>query len=351
MDKKQRAIVATDNIYHSEFAKTAHGLVRGTDRFEIIAIIDSKYFGNDAGQLLDGKHRNIPIYSSIKESLEKESNIETLVIGVATAGGVLSENLLNVVKDGIRSGLSIVNGLHDLLNERKEIKELAEKYKVVLTDIRKPKSINQLHFWTSEIYKVDVPIVAIIGIDCAMGKRTTARLLTETCNNNKLKAEMIYTGQTGWMQGSKYGFIFDSTINDFVSGELEHAIVNCWKNESPDIIFIEGQSGLRNPSGPCGTELLISGNAKHVVLIHEPARIYFDNIESWGKIPSIESEINLIESYGSKVIAIAINKHGLNNEEAREIKNQYVDKFQIPILFPIENGVNELIPILQQLTK
>ncbi|MEM1359258.1 MAG: signal peptidase I, partial [Bacteroidota bacterium] len=40
-------------------------------------------------------------------------------------------------------------------------------------------------------------------------------------------------GQTGWMQGSKYGFIFDSTLNDFVSGELTHAILQAYKNEQP----------------------------------------------------------------------------------------------------------------------
>jgi hypothetical protein len=44
---------------------------------------------------------------------------------------------------------------------------------------------------------------------------------------------MIYTGQTGWMQGSKYGFIFDTTLNDFISGEIEHAIVSCWKDTYP----------------------------------------------------------------------------------------------------------------------
>ena len=36
---------------------------------------------------------------------------------------------------------------------------------------------------------------------------------------------MIYTGQTGWLQGGRFGFILDATPNDFVSGELEHAIV------------------------------------------------------------------------------------------------------------------------------
>ena len=58
---------------------------------------------------------------------------------------------------------------------------------------------------------------------------------------------MIYTGQTGWLQGGKYGFIFDSTLNDFVSGELEHAILTCYEETNPDVILIEGQSALRNP--------------------------------------------------------------------------------------------------------
>ena len=60
----------------------------------------------------------------------------------------------------------------------------------------------------------------------------------------------IFTGQTGWMQGAPFGFILDSMPNDFVSGELEHAIVSCWEAARPELILLEGQSALRNPSGP-----------------------------------------------------------------------------------------------------
>jgi uncharacterized NAD-dependent epimerase/dehydratase family protein len=117
-----------------------------------------------------------------------------------------------------------------------------------LIDIRKPKKRQDLHFWTGEINQVDVPIVAVMGMDCALGKRTTARLLRQCAAQKGISAEMIYTGQTGWLQGGKYGFVFDSTLNDFVSGELEHAIVSCWKETKPAFILLEGQSALRNPS-------------------------------------------------------------------------------------------------------
>ena len=59
---------------------------------------------------------------------------------------------------------------------------------------------------------------------------------------------MIYTGQTGWMQGYSHGFIFDATPNDFVSGEIERVVLECVDVYKPDLILLDGQSSLRNPS-------------------------------------------------------------------------------------------------------
>ena len=75
-----------------------------------------------------------------------------------------------------------------------------------------------------------------MGTDCAVGKRTTSRFIMEACQAEGWKTEMIYTGQTGWMQGSSYGIIFDSLPNDFVSGELEHAILSCVSEANPDLM-------------------------------------------------------------------------------------------------------------------
>jgi uncharacterized NAD-dependent epimerase/dehydratase family protein len=273
------------------------------------------------------------------------------VIGVATVGGRLPGNMLEVIMKAINAGVSIVNGLHEYLNEKPEVVALATLKGVTLTDVRKPKQREDLHFWTGEIFKVTAPIIAVIGMDCAMGKRTTARMLREACEANGLNGQMIYTGQTGWLQGGKYGFVFDATLNDFVSGELENAVVTCWKETGADFIFLEGQSSLRNPSGPCGIELLISGNAKQVVLLFAPKRKYFDNDPHWGAIPSVESEIEIIEKLGSKVIAVAVNTEDCTNEEAYAYQKQYAQKLNIPVLLPIQEGVDKIIPILKGLIK
>jgi len=347
---KKLAFVLTNGLYPTSDAKTAHGLVRGTERFLITGVIDQQATaGKDAGVILDGIHRSIPIYANLEDAWEAHTETTVLVIGVATVGGVLPTDMLVIIKAAIEKGLSIVNGLHDYLTDHADIVELAGKKGVSLTDIRKPKKRADLHFFTGDIFKLPTPVIAVIGMDCAMGKRTTARLLKEACAKEQIKTEMIYTGQTGWLQGNEYGFIFDSTLNDFVSGELENAILSCAREANPSLIFLEGQSALRNPSGPCGLEFLISGNAKYTVLVFAPKRIYFDNEPHWGKIPSVESEIEIIEKFGSKVIALAMNTEGCTHEEALVLKAAYEEKLQLPVLAPLQKGVSELIPVLQQL--
>jgi len=345
------AFLLTNGAFKEIEAKTSHGLVRGSSRFDITALIDHVHAGNDAGILLDGLHRGIPVYASLEEAIEKKGKPDFCIIGMATVGGLLPEYFEKTIGDALKKGISVVNGLHDLLQNRPLFVELAKKNNAKLIDVRKPKPFAELKFWTSEIYSVDCPVIALLGMDCAVGKRTTGHLLLEACKRAGKKAEMIFTGQTGWMQGYKYGFIFDATINDFVCGELSHAIIQAYKNENPDFIFIEGQSSLRNPSGPCGPEFLLSGNARHAILVHEIKRTYYDENPEWGRIPSVESEIELIEAYRTKVIAMVLNTRGCNPFESESAKRDYIARLGIPVVLPIEEGVDPVLSILEELDK
>ncbi|MBS1947838.1 MAG: DUF1611 domain-containing protein [Bacteroidetes bacterium] len=344
MDK---AIVITNGLLATENAKTAHGLIRECKRFEIVAVVDFANAGKDAGEVVDGKKRNIPVVSKIEEAMHLQP--QYCVVGIATAGGIFPGNLIEEVKSAIGNKLSIVNGLHDYLTERPDIRKLAEENKVALIDIRIPKKRKDLHFWTGDILKMKTPVIAVIGTDCALGKRTTARFVMNECKEAGINAQMIYTGQTGWLQGGKYGFIFDSTLNDFVSGELEHAILACNKETNPDVILIEGQSALRNPTGPCGSEMLISGNAKFVILVHAPKRKYYEHDPAWGEIHSVESEIELIRMLGSKVIAIALNTEHCANEEGAAFQKEYEHRLGLPVMLPLHQGCGKVVPIIREM--
>src|SRR5882672_1639815 len=48
------AVVLAPGAFRTDSAKTAHGLVRGSERFEVVAVLDADAAGHDAGELLDG---------------------------------------------------------------------------------------------------------------------------------------------------------------------------------------------------------------------------------------------------------------------------------------------------------
>jgi len=351
--EKEKAIVLTHGLLDTVMAKTAHGLLRGSARFEILAVIDYKNVGRDAGEILDGKHRKVPVYTSVNDYFAN-SNEQPVwcVIGVALPGGKLPDDFRGELKVAVEHNVSIVCGLHTFLSEDPEFTKLATEYGVQLLDVRKPKPRNELHFWSGEIYTVKKPIIAVLGTDCAIGKRTTCRFIMEMCQQNNIYAEMIYTGQTGWMQGYKHGLIFDSTVNDFISGELEYAVVECARESNPDLILLEGQSALRNPSGPAGSEYLLSANAKGVILHHAPGREFYEGTEEIGiKIFSIESEIQLIKMYGSEVIAVTLNGEHLTLEELKSYQDNLQKKLGIPVVLPLEEGVEELLSVIKSFIK
>ncbi len=341
------AIIITGGLLDDIHAKTTHGLIRGTDRYNIVGVIDMHFGGKDAGEILDGVNRAIPVFTTIDEFVGSGRTGQYCIIGVATVGGVIPPQIRMIIRQAIEKGFSIVNGLHKFLCDIDEFVQLANENNVKLIDIRKPRSASKLKFWSGEIYSVKCPIIAVLGTDCALGKRTTATMLVSALRSQGLFAEPIYTGQTGWMLGIKHGFIFDSTVNDFIGGEVERVLVDCYRDLNPEMILIEGQSGLRNPSGPCGSEFLLSGNAKAVILQHDPKREKYNGLEDIEMdIPSIKSEIELIKYYGSKTLAVAINTSQMDKKESLQIREEYEKMLEIPVAVPMYEGVDSLTRVL-----
>lgn len=338
---RETAAILSEGLFTTSSAKTAHGLVRGPSRFEIVALIDAAGAGHDAGELLDGVARGIPTVASLSALLESElRKPQWCVVGVATSGGVLPDALRATLLMALESGIGVVNGLHEFLGDDPRFVAAAQRGNARIVDIRRPKKRSELHFWSGAIARVRAPRIAMLGTDCALGKRTTSQVLAAACRARSLAAELVHTGQTGWLQGCAHGFVLDSTPNDFVSGELEHAIVCCDSELAPDVILLEGQSALRNPSGPCGAELLLSGGARGVILQHAPARRYFDDQEHLeNEIPSLASELELIGMYGARVLAITLNHEHLD-ADARQAARERVER---------ETGLRAYYPLLEPL--
>jgi uncharacterized NAD-dependent epimerase/dehydratase family protein len=299
--------------------------------------------------LLDGKTRGIPVFESVSKMVESlGARPDYCVIGVATSGGVMPPELREDLVDAAQAGISLVNGLHQFLADDPELVDMILRQGAKIIDIRRPRPTAGLRFWTGEVLSLETPRVAILGTDCAVGKRTTGSLLVHACRNLGLYAEMIFTGQTGWLQGYPYGFILDATPNDFVGGELEAAILACQRETEPDLIFIEGQASLRNPMGPCGSELILAGGANGVILQHAPARPFFDELEELGcLIPPIEEEIDLIGLLGAEVWAVTLSEEGMTLEEAHEARSRLTEELEIPVVLPLRDDLGDLVEIIK----
>ena len=338
-------LLITDNRFRTPDCKVAHGLVRGSERFRVLAVLDATCAGADAGTLLDGQPRGIPVHADLATALASlAEKPHAAVVGVATHGGRLSDTLRTQVLEAVMQGLSVVNGLHEFLVDDVALRDAAERRGVTLTDVRRPRPRPSLHFWHGDIMRVRAPRIAVLGTDCALGKRTTTRLLASALNEAGVRAEMIYTGQTGWMQGARHGLVLDSLPNDFVCGELEHALVECDRELSPDVMLIEGQSALRNPAGPCGAEFLLAGQAKGVVLQHAVGREFYEDYEHLGlRIPPLDDEIDLIARYGARTLAVTLNGRDCSPEALRAEQQRLRETLGIPVLCPLEDGVGELL--------
>jgi uncharacterized NAD-dependent epimerase/dehydratase family protein len=349
------AVVYCEGAFNTPNGKTAHGLVRFTNRYRVLSVVDSRYDGRDAGEVLDGKANRIPIFGSLEQAV-KEADSHThpathFVVGLAPDGGRLTSKARQDAKNAISYGLNVDCGLHDYFSEDREMMKLAAHYDVKIRDIRKPLRIQKLHFFSGKIEEVKALKIAVLGTDSAIGKRTTAWLIVNGFKDLGLRAEMIGTGQTAWMQGVKYGIIMDSLVNDFVAGEIEHAVWTAWKEEQPDIIVIEGQGSLMNPAYPGGFEILAAGRPDIIILQHAPARLEYDGFPGY-PIQPLARQIEAIELLSGKpVVAVTINHESLSADQIAPVCDAIQKDVGLPALDVLRDGAGALVDFLNSYVK
>lgn len=347
------AIVWCDGAFTTPEGKTAHGLVRFTHRYQVLSVIDRAHAGQDARQALDGKDGGIPVVPDLAAALEdavaRGITPTHFVIGMAPDGGRLPDHGRSTVCEAIRAGLNVDCGLHDFLTEDPVIAPLAAEHGVTIRDVRKPPHRNDLHHFSGRIEEVRSLKIACLGTDSAVGKRTTAWILVHGLQARGYTAEMIGTGQTGWLQGARYSMVLDSLVNDFVAGELEHAVVSAWDERKPAAIVVEGQGSLMNPAYPGGLEILAATRPDVVLLQHAPNRLEYDGFPGY-PIQPIETQIQALELVGGRpVVAITLNHEGLETREAIDAAcDELRARTGLPVCDPLVHGPEILFQALQK---
>lgn len=341
------AIVYCEGNFGKIDGKTANGLIRHSQAYRIVSVIDSACSGQDSGQVLDDVANQIPIFHNLAAAVDHEPTVPaTLIYGMAPATGKLSPQDRGVILEAIAIGMNIVSGLHEYLSDDPEIAVFSSTKGVTIRDIRKPKPSKDMRLFDGSVADVKALRIAVLGTDCAIGKRTTATVLARALNAKGIKTVLVGTGQTGLMQGAKYGVAMDAVPPQFCCGELEGAIVAASNAEQPDVILIEGQGALSHPAFCTSAFILRGSQPDAVILQHAPKRAYRCDFPKM-PMPDPTDEITLIEAFAdTKVIGVTINHEGMSDAEVGATIEALSQKLGLPITDALSRPVAQLISMV-----
>ena len=341
------AVVYCEANFGSVDGKTANGLVRHSEKYRILSVIDSERAGRDAGEVLGEGPNNVPVCRDLADALARaERTPDCMIFGMAPASGMLSPIERAIMLQAIGHGMDLVNGLHEFLSDDPEFAAESAANQTRIFDIRRPRAKKDLRTFSGRIEEVRCPRIAVLGTDCAIGKRTTATILTRALNDSGLKAVMVGTGQTGLIQGARYGVAMDAIPSQFCSGELEATIVEAFEGEDPDVIVIEGQGALSHPAYSTSAFILRGSQPDGVVLQHAPGRTNLVDFDSM-VMPTPKSEIHLIQTFAdTRVIGLTINHENMDDAAVSAAIIRYERELGIPATDVLTRSPDRLVEMI-----
>ena len=346
-DSTTPAIVYCEGHFSGLDGKTAHGLVRSCDGYSIRAVIDSQCAGLDAGFVLDGIANGIPIVADLAAAMALLGGSKaTLIYGMAPASGLFSDEDRHMLLTAMAAGLNLVSGMREFLGNEAAFQAAAKHHGVTIRDVRRPSALKDLKLFSGSISRVRCARIAVLGTDGAIGKRTTATLLVQALRGHGIRAVLVSTGQTGLIQGGRFGVPLDAIPSQFGSGEVESAVVAAYEAEHPQVIVIEGQGALSHPAYLSSSFILRGSQPQAVILQHAPARRCLSDFP-FAPIPTPASEIRLIESFApTRVIGLTINHEGMNEAQLTAAIALYEAELSIPVTDAISRPAANLVAMV-----
>jgi uncharacterized NAD-dependent epimerase/dehydratase family protein len=331
----ERLLILADGVSADpHYGKTMNGVLRYR-RSDVVAVLDSER----AGETRDG----VPVVGTVADALAFTPT--SALVGVATQGGRFPAAWLEVLRDCIRAGLAIENGLHEMLGDDPELSELAARHGVALHDLRRPPA--GLDCPTGANLDLPARIVLTVGSDCAIGKMTVSLELDRAARALGLASVFVPTGQTG-IAIAGWGISVDAVIADFIAGAAERLVVE-GAERGGTLLWVEGQGSLVHPAYSGVTLGLVHGSAPHAfVLCHQAGATEIEGYPG-ATLPPLRELVRLHEAISlqhrkAPVACIALNTRWLTaDDEARAAIDDVAAETGLPTDDPVRFGANRLL--------
>jgi uncharacterized NAD-dependent epimerase/dehydratase family protein len=275
---------------------------------------------------------------TIEEAVE--AGAQTLIVGVANAGGILPEQWTAPIVEALAAGLDVAAGLHMKLAERPSVRDAAHRYGRKLFDIRQPGE----RFDTGKGTKRAGMRLLTVGTDCSVGKKYTVLAMEREMQARGFDADFRATGQTGLFI-SGVGVAIDAVVADFIAGAVEWlspaAASHHWD-------LIEGQGSMFHPSfAGVSLGLLHGAQPDAFVICHEPTRQTMRGVSF--PLPTIQQVIDITIRCGSltnpgiRPVGISINTAALDEGSARDYLRRLERDYALPATDPMRFGVGSIV--------
>jgi D-glutamate N-acetyltransferase len=274
----------------------------------------------------------------------KANGADTMVIGIANAGGVMGSGIERDVIAALEAGLNVASGLHQWLESNAAIAATAARTGRRLFDARR--------------FMADIPVgkgqrragkrLLTVGTDCSVGKMYATLAIERELRGRGIKADFRATGQTGILIANG-GVPIDALVADFISGGAEW-VSPARTDGGWDLI--EGQGSLFHPSyAGVSLGLLHGAQPDALVLCHEPGRPHMRGLPAYA-LPELriclEANLKAARLTNPDVIAVGVslNTSALEPEAAIRACTQAGDMLGLPCQDPITMGVARIVDYL-----
>ncbi|MDT0539790.1 DUF1611 domain-containing protein [Croceitalea sp. P059] len=335
----KKMCIYMEGALDNDSGKMGFGLMRFS-KHPIVAVIDSKFAGMTVRQAV-GLPYDIPVFGAVEEGVKQGSEI--IVLGIAPSGGRFPSEWDEPISTALKSGLSLINGLHDDLNAR--FGHLLTNKEQIIWDVRKPAGSYPIA--KAKAAELKSKRVLMIGTDMAAGKMTAGLELYAALKEQGLKVGFVPTGQIGiTLMGN--GIPLDAIKVDQAAGAVEQAVL---EQSDKDIIIIEGQGSLAHPGSTATLPLLRGSQPTHMILCHKAAHSHLRYPVSHVSIPPLDEFIALNEAvakvcgslHTAKTVGVALNTTGLNDSEAMQKVAHAEELTGLPTSDVVRFGTDKLV--------
>lgn len=278
----------------------------------------------------------------------REAGAETMIIGVANRGGLISETWKEMMMQALEKGFDLASGLHKLLQNDKALAAEAKRLGRQLFDVRVPQ--HEYPIATGE--KRSGKRCLAVGTDCSVGKMYTALAMEKEMKAREMKVSFRATGQTGILITGD-GIPLDAIPADFMAGAIEWLTPD---NHEDHWDLIEGQGSLFHVSFSGVTLALIHGGQPDaLILCHEPTRKHMRGIPGY-QLPSLEAVRDLslqmarVVNPECRVVGISINTADLSEPEAEKYLSEVENRMGLPAVDPYRHGAARLVDALEAIS-